>query len=92
MRDRPSRALRADTSRNVGTLWTLRQGGLKARCALLSWPDVWEVRVVMDGQTLVSERCVRTEEAFAFAERWRRELRARSWQQVVPPPAGPPAA
>jgi len=75
---------RQGSPEDVGTLWTLQRCSLTARCALLSWPDVWEVRVEVDGETLTTQRCARTDDAFAVAERWKLGLLAQSWQQVIP--------
>jgi hypothetical protein len=69
---------------DVGTLWSLRRGGCSARCALLTAPGRWEVRVLVDGTMLLAERCVRVDEAFALAERWKRQLLDQGWTQVVP--------
>jgi hypothetical protein len=69
---------------DVGTLWTLRHRGCTARCALLAWRQMWEVRVVVDREILLTERCRRTDDAFALAEEWKRRLLADGWQQLVP--------
>jgi hypothetical protein len=87
MRSRTFRRLRQDSPNDVGTLWTLQRADLTARCALFSWQDAWEVCVLIDGKSLTSRRCARTEDAFAVAERWRLNLLAQSWQQIVPRPA-----
>ena len=74
----------------VGTLWTLQRREHTARCALLAWPDGWEVRVLVDGETMVSERCTRSHEAFTLAETWKTRLTGQLWQQIIPAhPLGP---
>jgi hypothetical protein len=75
---------------DIGTLWTLRRDACTARCALMVWPARWEVRALVDGTILLAERCTRADEAFSLAERWKRQLLAQGWQQIVPPsrPAG----
>ena len=69
---------------DVGTLWTLVGAGARARCALLSRPGEWELRVVVDGAVERARRCGDTREAFAIAERWKRELLAAGWRQLRP--------
>ena len=86
MRSRTIRRSRHASPNDVGTLWTLHRRSLTARCVLLSWPEVWEVRVLIDGQALTSHQCDRTDEAFSVADRWRLNLLAQSWRQVVPRP------
>lgn len=70
--------------RDVGTLWTMQRNGMTARCALLARRRAWEVRVVVDGGTLVTERCQRPNDAFQLAECWKSRLLEQRWQQVVP--------
>ena len=87
-----NRALhRADHEPNdVGTLWTMKRQELRARCALLAWPDTWELRVIVDGGTILAQRCQDSEEAFSLAERWRLRLTDQGWQQIIPPPPRSP--
>lgn len=89
MGKRTSRTLRHESPADVGTLWTMRRRESRARCALLSWPTHLELRVVVDGRTLLSESCGRADEAFCLGERWRRRLLDRGWQQVLPGTAEP---
>lgn len=70
---------------DVGTLWTLRHNGYTARCALLAWKAAWEICVLVDGAAILTERCGRTDELFAVAERWRGRLVEEGWEQVRPP-------
>ncbi|HEY2852436.1 MAG TPA: hypothetical protein VGJ18_06290 [Gemmatimonadaceae bacterium] len=72
------------TPYDAGTLWTMRHFSQRARCALLAWPTEWELRVIVDGQTLLSERSSRGEEAFALAETWRQRMVEQHWTQIVP--------
>jgi len=74
------------TPNDVGTLWTLRRLGRQARCALMAWPGDWELRVLVDGEILLSERCPRGDEAFALAELWKRRMLEQGWRQVLPRP------
>jgi hypothetical protein len=76
------------TANDVGTLWTLRSVEGRARCALLSWPRDWELRVVINGDTCLTRRCSNAQEAFALAERWKRKLIAQAWRQVIPRSVG----
>ena len=78
---------RQDAPNDVGTLWTMQRSGHAARCALMTWLGDWELRVVVDGDTLLSERCPRGPEAFAIAELWKRRMIEKGWRQVLPSPA-----
>ena len=83
MRKRTPRASSQETCDDVGTLWTMRRLEHVARCALMSWASSLEVRVLVDGEILLSERCDRAADAFMTAEGWTRRARRRS-------PARPP--
>ena len=69
---------------DVGTLWTLRRFAATARCALMYWPDGWELQVIVDGAALLSERCVRPKDAFSLAESWKARMLADGWKQMLP--------
>jgi hypothetical protein len=69
---------------DVGTLWTMRRGDRHARCALIAWPADWELRVLIDGETLLTQRSARGAETFRLAEQWRRRMVQNGWVQVVP--------
>lgn len=73
-----------DAPNDVGTLWTMRRSGHDARCALMAWVGEWELRVVVDGDTLLAERCPRGPEAFAIADLWKRRMLEQGWCQVLP--------
>jgi len=73
---------------DAGTLWTMRHSDQRARCALLAWPAEWELRVIVDGRTLLSQRCPRGREAFELAETWRQRMVEQHWTQIVPTSAG----
>ena len=75
---------RQDAPEDVGTLWLMRHQDLTARCALLAWPGGWELRVLIDGDAMLSERCDRADEAFSLAEQWQRRLSDQAWRLVVP--------
>jgi hypothetical protein len=81
---RTPRASREDTPNDVGTLWTMQRWGTRARCALMAWPEGWELRVLVDGEPLLEERCARADEAFALADTWKHRMREQGWQQIVP--------
>jgi len=83
-----SRAHRAEPN-DVGTLWTMRRLDHQARCALMALPFEWELRVVVDGQELLSERCPRGAEAFRIAEQWRARMIQQGWRQITPRPVTP---
>jgi hypothetical protein len=73
-----------DAPNDVGTLWTMRRLGCVARCALMAWPADWELRVLVDGEILLAERCPRGAEAFALADEWRSRMLDQGWLQIVP--------
>jgi hypothetical protein len=81
------------SSNDVGTLWMMRQVTHIARCALVARTSDWELRVIVDGDTLLAERCERGSEAFALADEWKRRMLDDGWHQVVPSqrPAAPGA-
>jgi hypothetical protein len=76
---------RQESPDDVGTLWTLQRRDHTARCALLAWPTTWEVRVLVDREMLLTERCGRTEDAFALADLWKCRLLQEGWRQILPP-------
>jgi hypothetical protein len=84
MRDRTARTPRQDPPDDVGTLWKMQRDDRTSRCALMAWPTCWELRVLVDDLTLLSERCVRADEAFALAERWKHRMLEQGWRQIVP--------
>jgi hypothetical protein len=75
---------RTNRSHDVGTLWTVRRATLAARCALIAWSGGWEVRLLIDGQILKTERCARGDGAFALAARWKRRMLEQGWEPIVP--------
>lgn len=84
---------RKETPNDVGTLWTMRRSDHDARCSLMERVGTWELRVVVDGKMLLSERCPRGAAAFALAETWKRRMFDDGWRQVLPGLAGrPPTA
>ena len=90
MAKRGSRSAARFEAPDVGTLWTMQRREHTARCALFAWPDGWEVRVLVDGETMVSERCARSPDAFSLAETWKARLVGQQWQQIIPAhPLGP---
>ena len=72
------------TPRDVGTLWTMCRAGHRSRCALLAWPDEWEVRILMDSVILLAQRCPRGGDAFRLGEQWKDRMLDRGWQLVLP--------
>ncbi len=73
-----------DAPTDVGTIWTMRLAAQVARCALMARLGEWELRVIVDGVTRLTERCERGSQAFAVAEEWRRRMLIEGWCQVVP--------
>ena len=64
---------------DVGTLWTLERHSHLARCTLVWLPRAWELRVLIDDQSLLSKRCRRQDEVVMTAQAWRRSLHERGW-------------
>lgn len=80
-------AATAPEDRNdVGTLWTVTRSGHRARCALISRRQDWEIRVLVDGVPLLTKRCVRGAETFALAEALKQRMVADGWRHVAPDP------
>jgi hypothetical protein len=71
-------------AREAGTLWTMCRNHLTAHCVLFTWREGWELRVVVGAEILVTERCNRTDEAFALADRWKQRLMRQEWREIVP--------
>ena len=69
---------------DVGTLWTMRRSGHSARCALITRRGRWELRVLIDRDLLLEERCDGAADAFSVAERWKAQMLLDGWLQVVP--------
>jgi hypothetical protein len=84
MTTRLSRPSEQDTPDDIGTFWTMRRLDHQARCALLARPGDWEVRVLVDGEILLAERCPRGAEAFGLAELWMARMLDKGWRPVVP--------
>ena len=70
---------------DVGTMWTMRRHGRTARCALLSLPQEWELRVLVDGEPLLTKRCLEAKRALDVAEEWKRRMAEKGWSPVRPP-------
>jgi hypothetical protein len=70
---------------DVGTLWTMGRDGYVARCALIWLPCTWELRVLIDDDVLLAERCGTQAEVLAVADAWRSRLGECGW---TPLPAG----
>lgn len=70
---------------DVGTLWTLERNTHVARCALVWLPQGWELRVLIDDDALLSERCRTQLGVFAVAGAWRARLREAGWDELSEP-------
>ena len=88
MNTRAPRRLQGIRPEDVGTLWTMRRHGHSARCALLIYQGGWELRVIVEGDVVLTQRCRRGAEAFRIADVWKERMAKRGWQQVVPALAG----
>jgi len=62
----------------------MRRLDYHARCALIAWPSDWELRIIVEGETLLSERCPRGAEAFRLAEQWRTRMVQQGWRHITP--------
>ena len=81
---RKRRTARAYVPADVGTLWTMHRSEHVIRCALFAWAAEWELRIVMDGQILLAQRCQRGGAAFQLGDMWRDRMVKHGWQQVLP--------
>ena len=72
------------TMEDIGTLWSMQHGDRRARCALLAWEGDWEIRVLVDGDTLLARPCDGPAAAFTLAEEWKRRLTLQGWRQIRP--------
>jgi hypothetical protein len=84
MRNDPSRNCRKEILEDIGTLWSMQRHEHRARCALLASGGDWEIRVFVDGTALLIERCEGLAATFALAERWKRQMIAQGWHQILP--------
>ena len=66
----------------------MRQRGSSARRASLAWSSERELRALIDGETLLSQRCATADDAFALAKTWKQRMLEHSWQQVLPRATG----
>jgi hypothetical protein len=82
--DKGSKTSRDTVVQDVGTLWLLQRNDVTARCALLTSGDGWELRALVGAEPILTQRCDRTEDAFAVAELWKRRLIDQGWRQIVP--------
>jgi len=62
----------------------MRRLDYQARCALIAWAADWELRLVVNGVTLLSGRGPRGAEAFRLADEWRSRMIRQGWRQVTP--------
>jgi hypothetical protein len=84
MRNDRFRKSRKDTFEDIGTLWSMHRGDHRARCALLASGSDWELRVLVDGMTVHGESCEGSAAAFALAEKWKQQMIAQGWHQILP--------
>ena len=70
------------TRRDVHELWRLRKDGDVTTCELSSDDSVgfvWHLRLVQNGEVLISRRCVTLEEARFVAESLRQDYAGTGW-------------
>jgi hypothetical protein len=79
-------------SYDTGTLWLMRRHHRVARCALLALHGEWEVRVLVDGQPVLTNRCEQTTDVFALADEWKGRMANRGWALVTPTALHEPVA
>lgn len=77
---------------DVGTLWVMHQNHQRARCALMSRADVWELHLIVDGRQRKVERCRRGKPIFDLAEDWKQRMRDEGWQTIPQTLKASPAA
>jgi hypothetical protein len=75
------RASHVELRFDVGTLWTLERDTHVARCALAWVPHGWELCVLIDDESLLSERCTNEAEVLAVATAWGTRLRRSGWSK-----------
>jgi hypothetical protein len=80
----PVQSGRVELRFDVGTLWTLERDTHTARCALTWVPHAWELCVLIDDESLLSERCSSEAEVMAVATAWGTRLRACGWSEEGP--------
>jgi hypothetical protein len=85
MRNDRAREFRTDAPQDVGTLWSMRRGDHRARCALLASRGEWQVQVLVDGTALLAQTCDEPAAAFVLAEDWQRRMIAQGWRRILPP-------
>lgn len=71
------RRLQGTRPEDVGTLWTMRRRAHNARCALLTHEGDWELRVMVEGDVVLTQRCRRGAEAFRIAAVWKDRMTKR---------------
>lgn len=85
MRNDKVRDSRKDAPEDIGTLWSMARGDHRARCVLMVFRGRWEIRVLVDGTSVLSEHCSEPAAGFVLAEKWKRQMFAHGWRQVMPP-------
>ena len=75
---------RSEAGDDVGTLWTMHRPGHRARCALIARVGEWELRVLVDGVLMLTERCECAADSFSLADAWKHRMLEDGWRQVVP--------
>jgi hypothetical protein len=71
---------------DLGTLWAMEHGQERSRCSLMTRASAWRLHLIINGQSVKSERCRRGAAAFDLADEWKRRMREQGWRQVVPRP------
>jgi hypothetical protein len=80
----PMRVTRQDQPHDVGTLWTMERRERRARCALMAWADEWELRIIIDGVVILTERADGADATFEMAAQLKERMAAEGWRQIVP--------
>jgi hypothetical protein len=78
------RSTRHDQPHDVGTLWTMARREHRARCALMAWANEWELRIIIDGVVILTERCDGADATFEIGAQIKERMAAEGWQQIIP--------
>ena len=80
-------------STEMSPLWTLHRNLRTAVCTIDSCPTGWLLRVAVNEETLLIQRCGSSEEAFAVGDRWQLLLGEQGWTDAsrLATPATAPA-
>ena len=79
MNHRTSRSTGPETRQDIGTLWMMRRLDSQARCALLARGGGWELCVLVDGVSRLTQQCACPSDAFNLGKRWKLRMLQQGW-------------